>query len=395
MKTFDTDMHEKTEADVILSVVLPCLNEAKTLEKAIGTAAELISSTGMKGEIVLSDNGSTDGSREIAERAGARVVSAERKGYGFALMSGIRAARGSIIVMGDADATYDFREAKQLVEAVDAGADLAMGSRLRGNIEEGAMPYLHRHLGTPVLTWLIRRFFGLSITDCNCGMRAFSKKAFERMDLISGGMEFASEMLIKAALCGMKVVEYPISLLKDTRDRAPHLHTWRDGWRHLRFILIFAPHVTFFIPGMVLFILFGIETLLLSFGVVTVGAFLFDYHHLFYSVPLFIIGYQMLWFARLSEQFRNFSGYDTVQRHRYGKFNMELWLLVGVAMAIGGLAIFGIVFASWIASGHGELFAIRRGVAGLALLLLGVTTIMNSFMMSMLELNLDRGAGGK
>lgn len=382
----------ETRRDQIrLSVVLPCLNEAMTIKTAISMAQELIALCGLPGEVVVSDNGSDDGSRQLAEAAGARVVSTGRRGYGFALLAGIRAAAGEIIVMGDADATYDFREARPLVEAVKAGADLAMGSRLRGNIQEGAMPWLHRHLGTPVLTWLLRRFFGLRISDCNCGMRAFSKSAFERMHLVSGGMEFASEMLIKSAMCGLKVVEHPISLLKDTRGRPPHLNTWRDGWRHLRFILLFAPHVTFFAPGLALFILFGMETLLLSLGIVTVAGHVFDYHHLFYSVPLFIIGYQLLWFTKFSEVFRRFAGFMNHRGKDKDKFAMERWLLGGGFLIIAGVVIFVYVLVSWFAAGKGALLAVRSGVAGLTLLLGGMTTIMNTLIVSMLELSLDHG----
>ena len=380
---------ETRQNQIKLSVVLPCLNEATTIKTAISLAQELIALCGMPGEVIVADNGSDDGSRQLAEAAGARVVPASRRGYGFALLAGIRGAEGEIIVMGDADATYDFREARPLVEAVDAGADLAMGSRLRGNIEDGAMPRLHRYLGTPVLTWLLRRFFGLRISDCNCGLRAFSKSAFEHMHLISGGMEFASEMLIKAALCGMKVVEHPVSLLKDTRGRPPHLNTWRDGWRHLRFILLFAPHVTFHAPGLVLFILFGMQTLVLSLGVVTVAGRVFDYHHLFYSVPLFLIGYQLLWFTRFSAVFRRFAGLGPGGAG--GKFALERWLIGGGLLMAAGVLIFVHVLVSWFAAGQGALLAVRSCVAGLTLLLGGTTTIMNALMVSMLELRFDHG----
>lgn len=220
-----------------LSVVIPCLNEKQTLAIAIGMAKDLIASVGGDGEVVIGDNGSTDGSQAVAIANGARVVAVPSRGYGNALKGGIAGSQGAIIVMGDADSTYDFREAKKLVESVVDGADLAMGSRLRGNIEEGAMPFLHRYLGTPVLSMLIRVLFRMSISDCNCGMRAFSRTAYEKMALKSGGMEFASEMICRAGILRMKVTESPISLRKDPRDRDPHLRTWRDGWRHLKLII--------------------------------------------------------------------------------------------------------------------------------------------------------------
>ena len=220
-----------------LSVVIPCLNEIQTLERAIGMAQDLIRECGSDGEVVVADNGSTDGSRDVAKRCGARVVEVPAKGYGNALRGGIAGAKGDILVMGDADTTYDFREAKVLVESVERGADLAMGSRLRGTIDAGAMPPLHRYLGTPVLSLLIRILYRLPISDCNCGMRAFSRQAYDRMQLQSGGMEFASEMLCRAGKLKLVVTENPISLHKDPRDRQPHLRTWRDGWRHLKLIL--------------------------------------------------------------------------------------------------------------------------------------------------------------
>lgn len=220
-----------------VSVVIPCLNESETLAKAIGLANDFLKSLDCAGEVVLADNGSTDDSREIAEKLGARVVRVPEKGYGNALKGGIAGAAGDVVVMGDADGTYDFREARVLVDLVRNGADLAMGSRLRGKIEKGAMPFLHRYLGTPVLTLLIRILFLVNISDCNCGMRAFSKAAYARMGIRSGGMEFASEMICRAARAKMKVAEHPISLARDIRNRQPHLHTWRDGWRHLKLIL--------------------------------------------------------------------------------------------------------------------------------------------------------------
>lgn len=220
-----------------LSVVIPCLNEIQTLERAIDMAQDLIQECGSDGEVVVADNGSTDGSRDVAKRCGARVVEVLPKGYGNALRGGIAGAKGDILVMGDADTTYDFREAKVLVESVERGADLAMGSRLRGTIDAGAMPPLHRYLGTPVLSLLIRILYRLPISDCNCGMRAFSRLAYDRMQLQSGGMEFASEMLCRAGKLKLVVTENPISLHKDPRDRQPHLRTWRDGWRHLKLIL--------------------------------------------------------------------------------------------------------------------------------------------------------------
>lgn len=374
-----------------LSVVIPCLNEAQTIQKAIGMAKDLVEAVGGDGEVVVADNGSADASRELAAAAGARVVPVDRKGYGFALLAGIRAAAGGVVVMGDADATYDFREAAPLVESVACGeCDLAMGSRLRGKIEKGAMPFLHRWLGTPVLSWLIRLFFGLPISDCNCGMRAFSKEAFERMHLVCGGMEFASEMLVKAAVAGLRVKEWPVSLLKDTRNRAPHLHTWRDGWRHLRFLLLFAPHVLFRLPGTALTVLFGLAILALSAGPVSVGGRTFDYHHLFYAVPLFCIGQQMLWFYAFAVRFRRFAGLGGPPP---GRLPLERWLVLGGLALLVGIGVFAVVFAHWWVGGRGTLLAVRSCALGLALLLTGALSAMNALMTSMLELHFDAREG--
>ena len=371
-----------------LSVAIPCLNEAQTIEKAVGLARDLLAAVGGDGEIVVGDNGSTDGSRELAERAGARVVPASRRGYGFALLAAIRASRGDVIVMGDADATYDFREAAPLVEAVASGScDLAMGSRLRGRIEKGAMPFLHRWLGTPVLSWLIRRFFGLRITDCNCGMRAFSRDAFERMRLVCGGMEFASEMLVKASFANLRVREFPISLHRDLRtDRVPHLHTWRDGWRHLRFLLLFAPHVVFRLPGTILVVLSGLGTAALCLGPVVVAGRTLDYHHLFYTVPLFCIGQQLLWFHAFAVRFRRFAGLGGDPPER---LPLERWLVGGGLAVFVGVAVFASVLVDWWSSGRAALFAVRRCSLGLVLLLSGALSVMNALMTSMLELHFE------
>lgn len=381
-------MEEKNNP-IKLSVVIPCLNESMTIRSAVSMARELIVAVGMPGEVVVSDNGSDDGSQKIAADSGARVVRADHKGYGFALLAGIRAAEGDIIVMGDADATYDFREALDMVKAVDEGFDLVMGSRLHGDIEPGAMPPLHRYLGTPVLSFLIRRFFGLGISDCNCGMRAFSKSAFEKMNIISGGMEFASEMLIKAALVNLRVCEFPCSLHADVRNRRPHLNTWKDGWRHLRFILLFAPHVVFTLPGRILCTCFGMMILLLSIGPVSISGVAFDYHHLFYAIPLFCIGLQLLWFSAFAEKFRRFVGFDRSKEACSPKFDLEKWLGFGLLLCTVGFSIFAIILIQWWSSGRGDLLAIRSSTLALIFMLSGFLTMMNALMLSMLELHFD------
>ena len=376
-----------------ISIVVPCLNEEGTLGEAIRLALEAIRLSGLPGEVVVSDNGSTDRSVAIAEAAGARVVRCAQKGYGAALIEGIRGSRGKYVVMGDADATYDFREAVPFIEALKNGAELVMGSRLRGTIAKGAMPFLHRWLGTPVLTFLINLFFGARITDCNCGMRAFTRKAFDRLNLVSGGMEFASEMIIKAALYGLKIEERPCSLHRDTRGKPPHLKTWRDGWRHLRFILLFAPNVVFALPGWLLLATGLIVTALVLPHPFHLGTFRMDYHHCFYSVPMIHIGYQALWFHQFERYFVKFSGYfgDPAESTPLTAFSLETWLIVGGLLLAAGLGVFLMIFIQWVHVSYGNLNQIRAGIAGMSLLILGMQTVMNAMSISMMDIKLKRG----
>jgi glycosyltransferase involved in cell wall biosynthesis len=386
-------MHQDESPDIELSVVMPCLNEAATIADALDLARQFIEQSGLRGEIVVSDNGSTDGSIEIAQKAGARVVNCREKGYGFALMGGIQAAHGKYIVMGDADATYDFREAVPMVKALMEGADFVMGSRLRGNIAPGAMPSLHRWLGTPVLTRFINYFFGIRISDCNCGLRAFTRTAYQRMRLISGGMEFASEMIVKAALLKLKVVEIPCSLHVCRKDRKPHLNTWRDGWRHLRFIILFAPHVVFSLPGWILLAAGALLTFPVLFKPITLLGRVIDYHTLFFGLPLLHLGYQALWFAALETRFVRFSGLLEINDNASPRHNsIEFWLLLGSILLFAGLGCFIAILVIWAHSGFGALSEVRLGAAGLSLILFGMQTILSALLAGMLDLKLRRPA---
>src|SRR6202522_291615 len=231
---------------------MPCLNEAETVATCVSKAVKFLADSGVSGEVVLADNGSTDGSQQLAADAGARVVPVSAKGYGNALMGGILAARGEYVIMGDADDTSDFSDLMPFVAELRGGADLVMGNRFKGGIEPGAMPPLHRYLGTPVLSFIGRLFFRSNIGDFNCGLRGFRRDSAIKLGLQATGMEFASEMIVKAALAKQKISEVPTTLAKDGRSRPPHLQTWRDGWRHLRFLLLFSPGWLFFAPGLVL-----------------------------------------------------------------------------------------------------------------------------------------------
>lgn len=277
-------------SELELSVVIPCLNEATTIAVCITRALEAMARHGIRGEVVVSDNGSTDGSIEISTKAGGRVVSCPTRGYGAALQWGFRHARGAYLLMGDADQSYDFSLAPRFMERTRAGSLFVMGSRLRGKIEDGAMPNLHRYVGTPVLTWILNRLFGTRITDCNCGMRCIERATFFSLGVVSPGMEFASEMIVKAAVMGVQISEVPIDFYKDRRDRRPHLRPFRDGWRHLRLLLWHAPDHMMTLPGLCMLAL----GLLLVFsqlsGPVSLGFTNFDIHYMILGDTLSLVG---------------------------------------------------------------------------------------------------------
>jgi glycosyltransferase involved in cell wall biosynthesis len=375
--------------EIDVSIVIPCLNEEKTLGRTLGMAKEAIQQSGLSGEIVLADNGSTDASLAIAEKESIRVVKVPSRGYGYALLHGIHQSHGRYVIMGDADATYDFREAVAFIRELQNGADMVIGSRFKGKIAPKAMPFLHRWLGTPVLTFLINLFFGMRISDCNCGMRAFTRKAFDRLNIVSGGMEFASEMIIKAGMNKLKVVEVPCSLFRDTRGKPPHLKTWRDGWRHLRFILLFAPHVVFTIPGWILFLSGFVCTLLVLPGPFHWGAIRMDYHFLFYGIPMILIGYQALWFNQFERYFVVFAGY--LSRDRTDpEFKLEFWLIGGATLVILGIAVLLYLVIQWMALSFGEMSKIRVGAVGMLLVLLGIQTLMSALMISMMSIKTNK-----
>lgn len=274
-----------------LTILMPCLNEAETLEICIQKANAWIAHSGLQCEVVIADNGSTDGSQKIAQANGARVVPVAQRGYGSALYHGSQAALGEYIIMGDSDDSYDFSQLDAFVSKLDEGFDLVMGNRFMGGIADGAMPWKNRYIGNPVLTWVGRMLFRCPARDFHCGLRGYHKSAFERMDLRTTGMEFASEMVIKANLFGMRIAEVPTTLSKDGRSRPPHLRPWRDGWRHLRFMLLFSPRWLFLIPGVALLLTSLLAYLPLLAGPVKLGQIEFDVHTLFFAQTGIILGY--------------------------------------------------------------------------------------------------------
>ena len=298
-------------AELELTILMPCLNEAETLEVCIRKAQGFLERSGIAGEVLISDNGSTDGSQEIAQRLGARVSHAPRRGYGAALINGIENARGRYIIMGDADDSYDFENLQPFVDRLRDGADLVMGNRFRGGIAPGAMPPLHKYLGNPVLSGIGQLFFRPNIGDFHCGLRGFNRDSIRDLDLQTTGMEFASEMVVKSTLARPKyrIEEVPTTLKKDGRSRPPHLRSWHDGWRHLRFLLIFAPRWLFVYPGLVAFILGGLAVGILSFGGVQIGSIGFDVTTMVYASALCVIGYQSLLFFWLTKLFATEGGF--------------------------------------------------------------------------------------
>src|SRR6204780_1498704 len=328
-----------TERQVEVSVVMPCLNERETVGVGVRKAMTALRETGIAGEVIVADNGSTDGSVEIARAEGARVVNIEERGYGNALKGGILASRGEYVLMADSDDSYNFAHIPRFVEQLRAGSDLAMGNRFRGGIADQAMPFLHRYLGNPALTGIGKLFFGSPCGDFHCGMRGFRKDSFRRMDIRSTGMEFASEMVVKASLLGMKVSEVPTTLSPDGRSRAPHLRTWRDGWRHLRFLLIYSHRWLFLYPGIVLMVSGLIACALLLPGRRVFHGIGFDVHTLLYAFVSVLLGFQLISFAAFTKVFAITEGLlppDPRLNRVFRWITLETGLLLGGSLMLIG-----------------------------------------------------------
>ena len=375
-----------------VSVVIPCLNEAKSLGICVEKALNAFRAAGLRGEVVVADNGSTDGSVEIAEKLGARVVHVQQRGYGSALRAGIAASRGEFIVMGDADDSYDFSEIPRFVEMWRKGNDVVMGNRFRGEIKPGAMPWHHKHIGNPALSTLLNVLFNAGIGDSHCGMRGFSRAVYDRMDLRSTGMEFASEFVIKAAQLRAKITEIPITLWPDKRGRPPHLRSFRDGWRHLRFMLLYAPNWLFLLPGMLFMILGLFLVLWLLPGPRTVAQHVvLDVHTMIFGVIFTLLGAQILSigaFAKVFSYAERFDHSGTVSLKRLLKrVKLETGLLVGGIMFFAGLIGCGWVTWKWIASGFGPLQEVRQVLFWSMWLFLGLQVIFASFFLSMLGIS--------
>ena len=375
------------------SAVMPCLDEAETLATCIRKARSAFERLGLAGEVVVADNGSTDGSQAIARECGARVVDAKERGYGSALMSGIAAAKGRFIIMADSDDSYDWSDLDRFVDALRGGAQLVMGCRFPrggGTIEPGAMPFLHRYLGTPLLSGAARLFFKSDIRDVNCGMRGFAKEAIEKLELRATGMEFASEMIVKASLAGLRMEQVPIALHPDGRTRAPHLRSFRDGWRHLRFLLMLSPTWLFLVPGGVLFALGLSGFALILQGTFWVGSVGFDVNTLLVCAALVIAGFQIISFGVSARVFAVTEGFYPVPISRwFDHIKLETGLILGGVLTAAGLGtlIAGLMY--WSRHDFGALSAatsLRITIPAITLIALGIQVIFASFFLSILGL---------
>jgi glycosyltransferase involved in cell wall biosynthesis len=376
--------------DIEVSIVMPCLNEEESIRQCIQMAQEGLERAGASGEIVIADNGSTDGSQEIARGLGARVVDVPAKGYGAALMGGFEAARGRYVIMGDADGSYDFGHIEAFLERLRAGDELVMGNRFRGGIEEGAMPFLHRYLGNPVLSFIGRLLFPSGIGDFHCGLRGFRREILPSLDLRSPGMEFASEMVVKATLSELKISEVPTTLSHDLRSRPPHLRTWRDGWRHLRFLLLFSPRWLFFYPGLALMAIGLVAMIALLPGELRLLGIGFDVHTMVYASAMVVVGYQAMLFAVFARFYAIASGFlpgkpwiEDLNR----RLSLEAGALVGLGLIVAGLAMSVVALFVWGDTGFAELDyreTLRLVVPASTMLILGVQTVLASFFISIL-----------
>jgi glycosyltransferase involved in cell wall biosynthesis len=376
---------------VDVSVVIPCLNEANSLAFCIDKATDAIRKAGLSGEVIVADNGSNDGSVEIAEQHGARVIRVAERGYGAALRAGIAATRGPFIIMGDADDSYDFTEVPRFVEKLREGNDVVMGNRFRGGIKPGAMPPLHKYFGNPGLTALLNTLFHVGIGDSYCGMRGFTRALYDRLDVRSSGLEFALEMIIKSAQIGARITEIPIILWPDKRGRAPHLRSFRDGWRSLRFMLLYAPNWLFFLPGGLLAAMgLALVIWLLPGPRAITPRITLDLHTMIFGVIFTLMGAQILSIGAFAKVFSYAERFDrnTVSLKRVlRRVTLESGLLLGGALFLTGLAGCAWITWQWAASGFGPLHEVRQVLFWSMWLFLGVQVIFASFFLSMLGIS--------
>jgi hypothetical protein len=370
--------------------VIPCLNEEEGVGTVVRAAWQGIERLGRSGEVIVVDNGSTDDSVQVAEREGATVVHESQRGYGSAYLAGLAAASGTVIVIGDADGTYDFSNLDPFMAEIDKGADMVLGSRLRGHIYPGAMPWLHRHVGNPILTRLINRFFGLRVSDAYCGMRMFRRSALPKLELQATGMEFALEMILKSAKRGLVMAEVPIDYHARAGDSK--LHTVRDGWRSLRFLLIHSATYLFLIPGTVLLVLGLLVVIPLSTGPVELFGWHWYIHPMIGGAAATLVGAQIVQLGLFARAYAvlYLGDRDPVLERAWTRVRLEHGLLFGAALFVIGSVVLGAIFVEWAQSGFGSLAREHQALLGVLLVALGVQVVFSSFFLSVLGLRRDR-----
>ena len=374
-----------------LTILMPCLNESKTLKTCIDKAQKFLSDNNIDGEILIADNGSTDGSQEIAKNAGARVVNVNEKGYGAALIGGCNAALGTYIIMGDSDDSYDFLNLMPFVEKLREGYELVMGNRFKGGIEKGAMPPLHRYIGNPVLSFIGRVLYKSDIKDFHCGLRGYNRDSILKLHLHTTGMEYASEMVVQATLHKLKICEVPTTLRKDGRDRPPHLRSWSDGWRHLTFLLMHSPNWLFLYPGLIFFVIGLVFSVVLTIGPVTLGSTTFSINTLLYSAMSTILGLQLILFFVLTKKYAAKTKFIPITKfdQKLIKFTMNKGILIGACLLFLGIigAIASVII--WSDTGFGNLtpeHMFRLTIPVLILIVCGIQLMFNSFFLGILEI---------
>jgi len=380
-----------SRASLELTILMPCLNEAETVATCVRKARGFLERTGIEGEVLVADNGSTDGSPELADAAGARVVRIARKGYGSALIGGIDAARGRFVIMADADDSYDFSQLDPFVDALRAGNTMVIGHRFRGGIRPGAMPLMHRYIGNPVLSFVGRLFFSSRIGDFHCGLRGFDRAAALQLGLRAPGMEFASEMIVKATLARWRIAEVPTVLSPDGRTRPPHLRSWQDGWRHLRFLLMMSPRWLMLYPGACLIGIGAAAELLILHGPVVIGGVGFDIHTMLYAAGVTILGVQLVLFSLLARTIgvlKNLLPMSPPLARFLRIFSLERGILLGLSLGLAGLGLAAYSVESW---AHARLAALdpatmmRVAIPSVTLMLAGAEIIFASFLLGFID----------
>jgi len=376
-----------------LTILMPCLNEAETLEVCIKKAKHFIEENHIDGEILIADNGSTDGSQEIALREGARVISVSEKGYGSALIAGCNAAEGKYVIMGDSDDSYDFLNLMPFVEKLRQGYELVMGNRFAGGIEKGAMPWSHRYIGNPILSFIGRLFFKSWIGDFHCGLRGYNRESIARLNLKTTGMEYASEMVVMSELNHLKITEVPTTLKKDGRSTPPHLRSFHDGWRHLKFLLMYAPNWLFLFPGIVLLVIGLVGSGILALGQISIFDVDFSIHTLLYCMVFFLMGVDILGLCLLVKLYAY--NHQFIPRQLEINWNDRLredrFIFSGILLTLAGIALSIYTLMYWKNTGFSSLvpeFAMRLAIPAATLLLLGIKLIFLGFMIGILKIKI-------